>query len=145
MGDIPSGSPTGDLIQREWKAEWGCRIPLGAAENQNCWLFGWGEAKHPSRHLILAYLNFPTMEMANAGIGTRLRMHYHKQSWEYYIVLKGRKVLQIEEDLVNVDAGEILEVPPRVRHNIYRRQAPYEGFTIRVPIVEENDKVEDEL
>jgi mannose-6-phosphate isomerase-like protein (cupin superfamily) len=145
VGEIPSQIPRLNSIDRELNAEWGCRIPLSAAENQNCWLFGWGAARHPSRHLILAYLNFPTLEMANAGIGTRLRMHYHKQSWEYYIAIKGRKVLQIEEELVNVDAGEILEVPPMVRHNIYRRQAPYEGFTIRVPIVGENDKVEDEL
>jgi mannose-6-phosphate isomerase-like protein (cupin superfamily) len=143
VSDIPPWSPNSGPTERELKADWGCRIPLSAAENQNCWLFGWGAAKHPSRHLILAYLNFPTIEMANAGIGTRLRMHYHLKSWEYYVAIKGKKVLQIEEELVNVDTGEILEVPPGVRHNIYRREAPYEGFTIRVPIVSENDKVED--
>jgi mannose-6-phosphate isomerase-like protein (cupin superfamily) len=143
VGAIPSQIPGFQSRERELIAEWGCRIPWSAAANQNCWLFGWGAAKHPSRHLIFAYLNFPTSELANAGMGTRLRMHYHKQSWEYYIAIKGRKVLQIEEQLVNLDAGEILEVPPLVRHNIHHREAPYEGFTIRVPIVSENDKVED--
>jgi mannose-6-phosphate isomerase-like protein (cupin superfamily) len=93
--------------------------------------------------LILANLNFRTLQAANAGIGTRLRMHYHRESWEYYLALEGRKILQIEEELVNVDAGEIVEVPPRVRHNVYKRGAPYEGFTIRVPITSETDKVED--
>jgi mannose-6-phosphate isomerase-like protein (cupin superfamily) len=72
-------------------------------------------------------------------------MHYHRESWEYYLALKGKKILQIEEELVTVNAGEIVEVPPRVRHNIYRREAPYEGFTIRVPIIAENDKVEDDV
>lgn len=130
---------------RELKAGWGCRIPLTAAENRNCWLIGWGQARYLSTHLILAYLNFPTHEAANAGIGTRLRMHYHQRSWEYYVALKGKKVLQIEDDLVSVAAGEILEVPPRVRHNVHSREAPYEGFTIRVPALGENDKVEREV
>jgi mannose-6-phosphate isomerase-like protein (cupin superfamily) len=143
VSDIPSGILSVGQGERAIKAVWGDRIPLTTIENQNCWLLGWGAAKYPSRHLILAYLNFPNLEAANAGIGTRLRMHYHQASWEYYIALKGSKVLQIEDELVHVDAGEILEVPPMVRHNIYHRQAPYEGFTIRVPLVGEDDKVED--
>lgn len=143
--DIPTSIPNPRQAEREIKTDWGYRIPLTAAENQNRWLIGWGDAKYPSRHLIMANLNFPTWDAANAGIGTRLRMHYHQKSWEYYLALRGRKVLQIEEELVNVDVGEILEVPPMTRHNVFRREAPYEGFTIRVPIVTENDKVEDSL
>ncbi|HEX6036185.1 MAG TPA: hypothetical protein VFY83_17225, partial [Anaerolineales bacterium] len=111
VGEIPSEIPNSAPTARELKADWGCRIALTAAENQNCWLIGWGAAKHESRHLILAYLNFPTLEAANAGIGTRLRMHYHQKSWEYYVAIRGRKVLQIEDELVNVNEGEILEVP----------------------------------
>jgi mannose-6-phosphate isomerase-like protein (cupin superfamily) len=71
-------------------------------------------------------------------------MHYHRESWEYYFALRSRKILQIEEELVSVEVGEILEVPPGVRHNVYRREAPYEGFTIRVPIRIEGDKVEED-
>jgi mannose-6-phosphate isomerase-like protein (cupin superfamily) len=127
------------------EAGWGCRIPLTAARNQNCWLIGRGAARHPSGHLIMAYLNFATHQEANAGIGTRLRMHYHRTAWEYYIVLEGRKVLQIEDDLVEVNAGEIVEVPPMLRHNVHHREAPYEGFTLRVPVTGDDDKVEDPL
>ena len=146
VGDIPSRTPnSSSQTERELKAEWGYRIPLRAPENQNRWLIGFGSAKYPSRHLILANLNFPTLEAANAGIGTRLRMHYHRESWEYYFALRSRKILQIEEELVSVEVGEILEVPPGVRHNVYRREAPYEGFTIRVPIRIEGDKVEEDV
>lgn len=113
LGEIPSRLPRSSIrAERELQADWGCRIPLAASQNQNCWRIGWGEAKHPSRHLILAYLNFPTIEAANAGIGPRLRMHYHRESWEYYLALSGTKVLQIEDELVNVDSGEILESLP---------------------------------
>lgn len=143
VGDIPSRMQNASQQQRELTANWGCRIPLTAAENQNCWLIGWGAAKYKSGHLILAYLNFPTTEAANAGIGTRLRMHAHRTAWEYYVALGGRKVLRVEDELVDVDAGEILEVPPMVRHNVHHREAPYEGFTLRAPVTGDDDKVED--
>lgn len=145
VSDISADIPEYTVSDRELKAKWGCRIPLTAIENQNCWLIGWGAVKHPSMHMILAYLNFASHEQANAGIGTRLRMHYHREAWEYYVALQGRKVLQIEDELVSVDAGEIVEVPPHVRHNVHSREAPYEGFTIRVPITGGSDKVEDQL
>lgn len=144
VGDIPSRIEHASQDQRDLTADWGCRIHLAATENQNCWLIGWGTAKHQSKHLILAYLNFPTLETANAGIGTRLRMHYHRTAWEYYVVVEGRKMLQVEDERAEVEAGEILEVPPMVRHNVHHREAPYEGFTIRVPITGQDDKVEDQ-
>lgn len=143
VSEVPAYVPDAGGLDRERKGGWGCRIPLTATENQNCWLLGWGAVKQQSRHLILAYLNFPTHEQANAGIGTRLRMHYHREAWEYYVAFKGQKVLQIEDELIPVNAGEIVEVPPQVRHSVHSRKAPYEGFTIRVPITGESDKVED--
>ena len=72
-------------------------------------------------------------------------MHYHRESWEYYLALSGTKVLQIEDELVNVDSGEILEVPPIVRHTVHSRAGPYEVFTIRVPAMSQSDKVEDDV
>jgi mannose-6-phosphate isomerase-like protein (cupin superfamily) len=91
--------------------------------------------------LILAYLNTRTSEAADDAIGTRHRLHLHEESWEYYTVLQGTKTLQIENEMVKVAAGEILEVSPGVRHTLRERQAPYEGLTFRVP-VPLDDKVE---
>jgi mannose-6-phosphate isomerase-like protein (cupin superfamily) len=90
--------------------------------------------------LVLAYLDFPTAEAANAGIGTRHRLHLHQKSWEYYVVLQGAKTLQVEDKTITVSAGEILEIPPQVKHMLSGRQAPYRGFTLRVPALD--DKVE---
>lgn len=144
-GKIPDLLPPTGPVEREFRADWGCRIPLSRAENHNRWLLGTGMAKYASQHIICAYLNFPTEQAANAGIGTRLRRHYHQRSWEYYTVLQGCKVLEIGDELVNVEAGEIVAVLPGVWHNIHHRQAPFEGFTLRVPVLDENDKVEEEL
>jgi mannose-6-phosphate isomerase-like protein (cupin superfamily) len=141
VGRIPQNLPrlSGE-DQRELCADWGYRVSLTEARNQNCWLVGLGEARLHSPNLSLAYLNFPTHEAANAGLGTRHRLHLHRRSWEYYVVLEGTKTLLIEDQLVTLEPGELLEVPPGVRHTLYGRQAPYHGFTFRVPVLD--DKVE---
>jgi mannose-6-phosphate isomerase-like protein (cupin superfamily) len=141
VGEITSELASMQEDEREVRCDWGCRVPLSAAANCNCWLFGAGTARFQSAHLTMAFLDFPTDEQANAGIGTRHRLHLHQQSWEYYGVLQGTKTLQIEDELVEIKAGEILEVPPQTWHTLYGRQAPYVGFTLRVP-VGWGDKVE---
>ena len=142
-GPVPHALPAPDGEgERDLVREWGCRLELTAGHNQNTWLFGYGNVKHPSAHLILAYLDFPTEEAANAGIGTRHRLHLHRKSWEYYLVREGVKTLQVEDELVTATAGEILALPPGVRHALAGRQAPYRGFTFRVPLPGYDDKVE---
>jgi len=142
LGDIPDPLPAPlDESEREVRAGWGCRVPLTEDRNRNCWLFGRGMARFRSQYLTFAYLDFPTPEMANAGLGTRHRPHLHQRSWEYYAVLRGSKLLRVENQLVTVQAGEVLEVPPGLCHVLHERQAPLEGFTFRVP-VDLDDKVE---
>ena len=141
IGEIPSElPPLSEENERELRRDWGYRIPLEDVRNRNGWLIGVGSARFPSSHLIFAYLDFPTVEAANAGIGTRHRLHLHERSWEYYAVLEGTKTLRIEDETVTIEAGEMLEVPPQVKHTLYGRQAPYRGFTFRVPVAD--DKVE---
>ena len=120
--------------KRELRARWGYRIPLGSDDNQNCWLLGADRARFPSSHLIFAYLNFRTHEKAKAGAGLLHRLHYHQDSWEYYLVLQGSKTIRIENEMVTLRPGDLLETPPGVRHTVVERQAPYEGITFRVPI-----------
>lgn len=143
VGKPPEKLPPACMEEsRALRCDWGYRIPLEEKRNRNCWLIGYGAARFPSAHLILAYLDFPTVEAANAGIGSRHRLHLHQASWEYYVVLEGTKTLRVEDELVTIEAGEMLEVPPGVRHTLYGRQAPYQGFTVRVPILAYDDKVE---
>lgn len=123
--------------------EWGFRVPLTETGYQNCWLIGLGQALYSSSFMSLAYLDFPTPEMANAGIGTRHKMHLHQESWEYYLVLQGNKSLIIEDELITIEAGDLLEVPPLVKHTLHSRTAPFRGVTLRTP-VRLDDKVESE-
>ncbi len=140
-GDIPVDLTRPIAGPRDVFSHWGARLSLDKPEHQNTWLIGSGSATVASAHISLAYLNFPTHESANAGIGSRHRLHFHEHSWEYYLVLQGEKTLQIGDEQVTIVAGELLEVPPGLPHTLASRQAPYSGFTLRVPAVLD-DKVE---
>ena len=48
-------------------------------------------------------------------------------------MLEGVKTLQIGDELVEVRAGEMLQVAPTVRHALYSCRAPYRGLSFRVP------------
>lgn len=134
--DVPLSYESGRLLS----CEWGYRVPLDLVQYKNRWLFGAGFALYESQHLVMAYLDFPTHETANAGLGTRHQLHLHQKSWEYYTVLNGENVLFVEGEYVPIHVGEILAVPPNVKHTLQSRKAPFQGFTIRVP-VELNDKI----
>jgi mannose-6-phosphate isomerase-like protein (cupin superfamily) len=127
-------------IPRELSMPWGFRISLKEAQNFNCWLIGLGEARYQSANFLFAFLDFPTHEEANAGIGSRLRLHFHARSWEYYVCLKGSMTLQIEDEQVELHPGYMVEVYPKAKHNVIAREAPYVGMTFRVPLLA--DKVE---
>ena len=139
---VPSLNKTVTRIEdgKEIDEPWGFRASLIDPRNRNCWLIGLGEARFKSENFLFAYLNFPNHESANAGIGTRLRMHLHRQSWEYYLCLRGFKVLLIDDQEVTVSPGQMVEVHPGARHNIIRREAPYEGITFRVPIRDDKEE-----
>lgn len=127
--------------QREVLKEWGFRCSLRSHQNMNCWLTGIGSARNWSTDFLFAYLDYPTYEEANAGIGARHKLYLHKSSWEYYAVLEGEKTLQIETEMVSVKAGELLEVPPGVKHFMAGRKAPYRGLTFRVPVLLDKETI----
>jgi mannose-6-phosphate isomerase-like protein (cupin superfamily) len=135
----PELAPVPDPGPREMRSDWGCRVPLTEAKYQNCWLFGVGQARFRSDHMCLAYLSFPSTESVGAD-SHRHRLHLHRESWEYYAVLRGTRVLQVGEELVRVNAGEILEVAPGSPHVLHSTETPLEGLTFRVPRLD--DKVE---
>ncbi|MGB3712792.1 MAG: hypothetical protein WA996_00010, partial [Candidatus Promineifilaceae bacterium] len=135
------GSATGSdtLDHRDVNEEWGFRASIAAHHNQNCWLIGMGSARFWSTHFLFAYLDYPTVEEAIAGAGTRHRLHLHRSSWEYYAGLEGMMKLQIEADTVSVEAGQLLEVRSGMKHVMAGRRAPYRGFTFRVPVIADKE------
>jgi len=129
--DVPSAvAEDARALQRDW----GCRIPLTEKRYQNCWLFGVRQARFHSDHICLAYLDLPTEESADRNWRSHPhQLHAHRESREYYTVLAGKKTLRIEGQLVEIEAGETLEVPPGVKHVTEAIETPYQGFTFRAP------------
>jgi mannose-6-phosphate isomerase-like protein (cupin superfamily) len=141
LGPLPADPlPVADDDSREIRREWGYRIPLHDTRNHNCWVVGLGAARFHSPHFLFAWLDFATDAAANAGLGTRHRLHLHRESWEYYVVLNGAKTLQIEDEVVTIRSGQMLEVAPGVKHTLRSRQAPYRGFTFRVPLRDDKEE-----
>ena len=126
--------------ERELREDWGCRVSIQVVDNQNCWLFGVGQARFQSSLLGLAYIKYTHPETADAYRESyQHQLHIHRDSWEYYAVLRGSEVLQVEDEYVEIKDGEILGVPPQVKHVFHELQTPFEGFTLRTPLL--NDKV----
>jgi mannose-6-phosphate isomerase-like protein (cupin superfamily) len=98
-----------------------------------------GHAHFYSDRGCLAYLNFPDAESLAANRHPH-RLHLHRESWEFYTVLRGEDVLRIEQELVTIQTGEILVVPPGTRHVQHAKGFPFEGITFRTPLL--NDKME---
>ncbi len=136
----PNVPPATAEDDRALRRDWGCRISLTETRYQSCWLFGVGHARFHSDHICLAYLDLPTDESADANWRSHPhQLHAHRESWEYYTVLAGKKTLRIDDELVEIEAGEILEVPPGVKHVAEAIETPYQGFTFRAP--RRDDKV----
>lgn len=141
VGEVPDDVPRATAEdERGLERDWGCRVPLTETPYQNCWLFGVGEVRFRSDHIYLAYLNLPTEESAVANWRSHPhQLHAHRESWEYYTVLARKKTLRIDDTPVGIEAGEILEVPPGVKHVAEAIETPYQGFTFRAP--RRDDKV----
>ncbi len=59
--------------------------------------------------------------------------HFHTESEEFLIVLKGRIDLLIDQSIVSVPAGQLLGMRAGVPHKILHVDAPVECLSIRIP------------
>jgi mannose-6-phosphate isomerase-like protein (cupin superfamily) len=65
--------------------------------------------------------------------------HYHRESDECFIVLKGSLVVEVEGERFAVSAGEFCCFPAGVYHSVIELETPFESLMIRAPSIE--DKV----
>ncbi len=71
--------------------------------------------------------------------------HLHAASEEYFIVLKGRIDLEVNQVCLPVLPGWMVGVRPGIPHRIARVEAPIENFTLRVPGGGQDKKLLDAL
>lgn len=133
LGAPPAELPS--VLEEQTRAlelDWGCRVPLGEPRYQNCWLFGFGQARFRSEHVCMAYVDLPTQESVETDRHPH-HLHLDQESWEYYIALRGTRVLRIEERIVDINEGELLEVSPGTQHVLHATHPPFQGIEFRVP------------
>jgi mannose-6-phosphate isomerase-like protein (cupin superfamily) len=66
--------------------------------------------------------------------------HYHVESEEYYLVIRGSLALEVGGQIVFVPAGHLLGIKAGTSHCVVGGQGPIESFSIRMP-GNKNDKV----
>lgn len=133
-GSIPDTIPELSFTEeREIIKDEFVRIPLENPNNTNWWLFGYGSAKINSENIIWLAMDVKDVDQFNS-INYDEQKHSHSDSWEYYGVIMGTDILEIEGKEVKIQAGQIIEVPPSVCHRRKGLEYPFRGFTMRAPL-----------
>lgn len=65
-------------------------------------------------HRMLSRPDRPSFHVVD--IDAEARKHYHRKLTEYYFILSGEGHLELNEDMLPVTPGDLVEIPPGVRH-----------------------------
>lgn len=44
------------------------------------------------------------------------RPHFHNKTWELYVVQKGKGILKLDGEAIEIKEGDVIEIPPKVVH-----------------------------
>jgi quercetin dioxygenase-like cupin family protein len=67
------------------------------------------------------------------------RPHFHCSTWELYIVQKGRGVIELDGVPLEINEGDIIEIPPHVVH----KAIPLPALTVLVVMSPHNAEIAD--
>lgn len=81
-------------------------VELSATEPVHC-LCGWS-------HRLISQKDHPSFHVVD--IDAEARKHYHRTLTEYYFILNGEGTMELNQDKVAVKVGDLIEIPPGVRH-----------------------------
>ena len=109
---------------------------LKVESNINCWLIGLWDVKYETEKFCFAYINFETLEERNAHTHQD-HLHYHSESTEWYFSFKNSQELFVKDKIVKVPEGCLLKIPKGVPHKQLSLSFPFEGATIRTPILDD--------
>lgn len=65
---------------------------------------------------------------------TQENKHYHNNAQQFFRILKGKATFEIEDEIIEVERGNGIHIPPKVRHQIQNNQSEsLEFIVISVP------------
>jgi mannose-6-phosphate isomerase-like protein (cupin superfamily) len=81
-------------------------LRLSSLEPVHC-LCGWS-------HRLISQPDRPSFHVVD--IDAEARKHYHRTMTEFYYILDGEGSMELNDDVVPVAVGDLIELPPGVRH-----------------------------
>src|SRR5580658_7334514 len=51
--------------------------------------------------------------------GTAEQKHYHKEARQFFFILRGTAIFEIEDEKISVDPDQGIHIQPRIKHKIY--------------------------
>ena len=89
--------------------------------------YRWGTASE-GWHL----LNRPELSVIQERVpaGDRERRHFHSAARQFFYILEGEAVLEVEGSRFALHSGQGLEVPPRARHQFMNESASAVTFLV---------------
>jgi len=71
-------------------------------------------------------------------------LHSHRSAQQFFFMLSGEVTMEVEHDEVQLQAGEGLHIPPRVRHRICNRSQESARFLVISQPPSRGDRVVEE-
>jgi mannose-6-phosphate isomerase-like protein (cupin superfamily) len=121
-------------IENKLDSSDGFFIDLNQKKNQNTWQMGIGHALCYTEEFCLAYVVFQTEE-EQKSVDHKETYHYHQESTEWYLTLKGEQLFLIDGKDLTAKSNTLLRVNEGTPHKVTSRIYPFEGVTIKTPVV----------
>ncbi|WP_420856428.1 cupin domain-containing protein [Zunongwangia pacifica] len=61
---------------------------------------------------------------------TQEKKHYHNNSQQFFRILKGKATFEIENEIIEVESGSGIHIPPKLRHRIRNDQSENLEFIV---------------
>src|SRR5262245_28998387 len=97
-------------------------IDIGSGER-----YQWGAASEGWHLLNRAELS---VIQERVPPGDRERRHFHSRARQFFYILEGRAVLEVDDSRFELRAGQALEVPPGARHQFMNESAEAVTFLV---------------
>ena len=73
--------------------------------------------------------------------GTSEQKHYHRLASQFFFILKGRAVFEIEDEIVSADTGQGIHIRPLVKHKIRNEEETGLEFILSSQPSTRNDRI----
>lgn len=75
---------------------------------------------------------------------TQEKKHYHNSSQQFFRILSGKATFEIENEIVEIEKGNGIHIPPKTKHRIQNDQSEYLEFIVISEPTTRGDRYDDD-